>query len=237
MAELTYWDLEDRNMPPVEGDTLLIYGIHYTVCKNAKNSWYLKSDDGPNDKIFDLFGLTAAQKMTWAISYCQRGTCQIGLFPEFTDRKDFADFIIALYEHPLLSEGDSIVIKSREGGTDDYPCSYVCGMVGHAGKRFTISRVNIFNLEDETKHKYFNGDIHFYTLKEDTGAWNWHSSMFDLSTLRRYEKSTRYTSRLDAESSVPLDKEKEEADKKKEVPSKGIILNKPKKHFKTTIVL
>ena len=236
MAELTYWDLKDRDILPAEDDTLLIYGINYTVCK-TKNRWYLNNYGGPNNKIFDLFGLTTAQKKAWADRYCERGTCQTGQFPEFTDREDFANFIIALYEYPLLREGDTIVIKAKEGNAYDYPCSYVSGMVGYAGKRFTISRVDTFIHEDQTKLKYFNGDIHLYRLKEDTSAYNWHSSMFDLNTLLRCAESECCISRLAAESSIPLDKKKEEADKKNEVPSKGITLNKPKKHFKTTIVL
>ena len=229
-TDLTYWRLKGGHVLPHDGDTLLIYGLRYTVREHSEGRWYMSCYKGSNSKIFTLFGMSDAQKMSWASEYCHNGTCMSGAFPEFTDRKDFTSFIIALYEYELFKEGDTVIIKPREGASTDYPCSYVAGMDKWEGKWATISKVMRFwGPEDESGRKYANGDIHYYELKEDESKWQWHSSMFDFNSHQRCEED-KHSLKQVIESWVS-------PDKKKEVPSEEITLNKSKKHFKTTIVL
>lgn len=230
MTRLTYWELKEGGVLPLDGDTLLIYGLRYTVREHSEGRWYMSCSDGNNSKIFTLFGMNESQKMEWARKHCHNGTCLLGAFPEFTDREDFASFIVALYEYELFKEGDTVIIKPREGAPHDYPCSYATGMDGWEEKRVTISKVTkLYGPEDEAGRKYANGDIHYYELKEDESKWQWHSSMFYFDSLQRCEE--------DKHSLKQVIKSWMSPDKKKEVPSEEITLNKSKKHFKTTIVL
>ena len=228
MAEITYWDLVDGRMPEHE-DTLLLYGLPYSVRRHTQGRWYLCQPKADNNKIFELFGINDQEKMEWAGKYCKNGKCILGRFPEFTDIDDFRHFVMSLYEHRLLDTGDSVTISPPIYCSDDYPCSYVENMDSWGGKRGTIESVHPLS-RDESDRKCFNGDIHYYIIKEDTEKWQWHSSMFELSTLVKGKKAEHC-------SLIKTVKSYLSPDKKEEVPSKGITLNKPKKHFKTTIVL
>ena len=226
MAEITYWDLK-RGKLLNKGDSLVIYGINYQV---AGSNWFLNNPGGGNSAVFSLFGMTDTEKVSWAKEYAKRGVLYSGAFPEFSNQQDFIDFVIAIYEKPLLKEGDTIIVKSRSGCDDDYPYSYVDSMLEWARKRVTITKVLMGDEFMIAKKRRYNGDIHYYHIEDDHGHWNWHSSMFDLSTIT-VDKTSK--AMHDDKSYVTID----EVKTKEEVSTKGITLNKPKKHFKTTIVL
>ena len=247
MANITYWDLK-RDAPLNVGDTLLIYGIEYYVCGTAY--WFLTNKgSGGNSAIFKLFGMSNTEKMSWAKSFARRGEVYHGDFPEFSNKQDFIDFIIDIYEKQLIVDGDTIIVKERHGDEDDYPYVYVDGMLEYQGKRVKIKRVLPASDIQCRDKKYFNGDIHYYEI-ESKDRYKWHSSMFVLGTLNMFLAEELGTLRIDSSMGKLVEekpeiisfdlypKTKEESmPPKKEVSSEGIILNKPKKHFQTKIVL
>ena len=247
MASITYWDLK-RGTTPAVGDKLLIYGINYYVSSTA--AWFLNNSGGGNSAVFRLFGMTDTEKMSWAKEYAKRGECYSGAFPEFSNQQDFIDFIIAIYERQLIKEGDSIIVAERQGDEDDYPYAYVVGMLEYQGRRVKIKQVLLASDIQCADKKYFNGDIHFYQI-ESKDRYKWHSSMFILGTLNKLlieeelgvvrldssmGKLVEEKPKITSFHLYPATKE-ESIPPKKEVSSEGIILNKPKKHFQTKIVL
>lgn len=244
MARITYWDLK-ANEPLSKGDCLLIYGIDYSI---AGTNWFLNNRRGDNSAIFRMFGMSASEKMSWAKKFAKRGEVYDGDFPEFSNQQDFIDFIIAIYEKPLINKGDTIRVRERDGGEDDYPYVWVDGMLAYKG--LTVKITNIFpasRWQCENK-KCFNGDIYYYEI--EGSSYEWHSSMFELSSLNKSISQEVASIKIDSAMGrlvedrpevISFDlysKTKEESiSPKKEVSSEGIILNKPKKHFQTKIVL
>lgn len=246
MANVTYWDLKRGHILD-QGDTILIYGIHYTVTTGG--GYYLYNTTGRNDEVFVLLGMNDEQKKKWASKY---GYNYDGMFPEFKSRNDLTKFVIDIMQTPIVKPGDRVVIKPRVGVAGDYPFLYTDAMAELAGKSFIVDKVSESCNESTAQRKYFNGDIHSYQLRDCCFYWN--SAHFDLKsivrkssmeeTLARLAEETKKKSALEMEalslssiSKMMKDYSAALSEDKEETSSKGIVLNKPKKHFKTKIVL
>lgn len=246
MANVTYWDLKRGHILD-SGDTILIYGIRYRVSHGS--GYYLTNMFGSNDAVFTLLGLKGNQKREWASKY---GRTYDGVFPEFESRNDLTKFVIDIIRTPIVKPGDRVVIKPKEGAQGEYPFLYTDAMADFAGSQVTIEAVAESCGEDSATRAYFNGDIHSYRVRENSFYWS--SAHFDLrkiersvdvkETLARMAEETKKRSALEMEalslkSLTEIWKGCSEVsyDDKEETSSKGIVLNKPKKHFKTKIVL
>lgn len=246
MANVTYWDLK-KGFILDKGDTILIYGNHYTV--STGGGYYLFNATGRNDAVFTLLGMNDEQKKKWASKY---GYNYDGMFPEFKSRNDLTKFVIDIIQTPIVKPGDRVVIKPKEGPQGEYPFLYTEAMAEFAGRQVTIEAVAESCSEDSAKRAYFNGDIHSYRVRENSFYWS--SAHFDLKkiersvdvkeTLARMAEETKKRSALEMEA-LSLDSlmsiwkgcPEVSYEDKEETSSKGIVLNKPKKHFKTKIVL
>ena len=73
--------------------------------------------------------------------------------------------------------GDKVTIIEREGSSADYPLFFGKGMCVYSGKIVTIEKVEPITYRCNGC-KFYNGDDFRYYIKEDGGAYYWHSSMF-----------------------------------------------------------
>ena len=91
-------------------------------------------------------------------------------------KEDFMDLYPEMW-WALLTIGDTVTIRKRNGCSTDYPFDFVDGMANYSGKSFTINTIYYRSDIKKEPRKYYNGDDHEYGLKEIGYAW--HSSMFE----------------------------------------------------------
>lgn len=73
--------------------------------------------------------------------------------------------------------GDKVRVLPRTGKPDDYRSTYVNNMLDCEGKIFTISAIELNNMDPDAS---IPDDGYSYTLKEDEMSWSWDSSMLEL---------------------------------------------------------
>lgn len=74
-----------------------------------------------------------------------------------------------------LSPGTIVVIRERIDQRDDYPNIFADTMIRYSGTATTITEA-IKDPHPECKN--YNNDDYVYYIREDTGYYKWHSSMF-----------------------------------------------------------
>ena len=157
--------------------------------------WYLTSNTGTNDQIFDLLQVKDPKKFA---EDCYGYKSNAGVFPEckYRDYEALTRIAIALFKlcegeqdtsesakesSPLYNVGDRVIIKSKydPGCSDgDYGLFFTKDMLKkYGGQTVTISSVRPMNREYIGKRKLYT-EPYIYDILEDFGYWNWDASMF-----------------------------------------------------------
>lgn len=231
MANVTYGDICKGKILK-SGDTLLIHGVSYRV---SDSGYYLhETKRGDNSKVFDVLHVTQQEKIEWAEKFGSRG---VGIFPEIPTLAGLTAFVKEIYERSPYKVGDIVRIKKlgESDHTEDYPYSFTRSMSkdyeGKLLKIFMIEKSILF--EDR---RYHGGDPHQYSLCNiETGEnsyWSWHSSMFERAEIQTNDEKQKEKSEG---TDYDIDKLMQTPDR--HTQEEKIVVNKPQKSIKTTIIL
>ena len=183
MANYTYMDLLDGELPEEE-DRVMLYHKMHTVKKNSKG-YYLREEGGNNAWIFNYLGITNKRE------FCKVSDSDTGLFPHCKSLDHLKNVIEKLWTYTPFEIGDKIKVRKIHNSQDDYAVPTVGPMEGMSDSYITVKKIsrNDWGINNTKCNEY---GVYLYV--ESIEGFFWSFDLLDFKDIiKAEEQKTQYS--------------------------------------------